>query len=86
MYRALLTYKRGELSEKVWRVAHGHHLKLKGLVLVVELFLVLKNMLRPAIGVQDEVRPGLEQTRAPYSTMGRLKQARRLVSRGACKF
>ena len=56
MYRALLTYKRGELSEKVWRVAHGNHLKLKGLVLVVELFLVLKNMLRLAIGVQDEVR------------------------------
>ena len=54
VYRALLTYKRGELSEKVWRVAHGNH--LKDLVLVVELFPVLKNMLLPAIGVQDEVR------------------------------
>ena len=56
VYRALLRYKRGELSEKVWRVAHGNHLKLKGLVFVVDLFLVLKNMFRPAIGVQDEVR------------------------------
>ena len=44
----------GELSEKVWRVTHGNH--LKDLVLVVDLFLVLKNMLLPAIGVQDEVR------------------------------
>ena len=43
-----------ELSEKVWRVAHGNH--FKDLVLVVDLFLVLKNMLRPAIGVQDGVR------------------------------
>ena len=43
----------GELSEKVWRVAHGNH--LKDLVLVVDLFLV-QNMLRPAIGVQDVVR------------------------------
>ena len=84
MYRALLGYKKGELSEKVWRVAHGHH--LKDLVLVVELFLDLKNMIRLAIGVQDEVRPGLEQTRASYSTLGRLMQAGWLVSRGACKF
>ena len=81
MYRALLRYKRRELSEKVWRVAHGNH--LKNLVLVVDLFLVLKNMRRLAIGVQDEVRPGLEQTRAPYSTLGRLMQAGRLVSQGA---
>ena len=44
----------GELREKVWRVAHGNH--FKDLVLVVDLFLVLKNMLWLAFDVQDEVR------------------------------
>ena len=83
MYRALLTYKRGELSEKVWRVAHGSHLKLKGLVLVVDLFLVLKNMLLPAFGVQDEVRLWLGADEGSVLNPGKA-DAGRVVSVARC--